>query len=101
VEEIIAVQIEVDRWLTEVTAADGDPVRVPSSSSSPSLTVSHESHPQCSALLLNSSLLKAILAKLVASSDASKSAEHVEASLRSKVNELKLEKNRLQVELQK
>ena len=33
VEEVVALQKEVDRWLTEVTAADS--VRVPSSSSSP------------------------------------------------------------------
>jgi hypothetical protein len=34
-----ALQIEVDRWLTEVTAADA--VRVLSSFSSPSLTLPH------------------------------------------------------------
>jgi hypothetical protein len=50
------LQKEVDRWLTEVTAAEAD--RVPSSSSRPSLTVSP---PQSSALFLSSFLFKAVL----------------------------------------
>jgi hypothetical protein len=96
VEEVTALQKEVDRWLTEVTAAEA--VRVPSSSSRPSLTVSH---PQSSALFLSSLLLKAILANHVAFSDASKAAKHAEASLKLKMDELELEKGRLEVELHK
>lgn len=64
VEEVVALQKQVDRWLTEVTAADT--VRVPSSSSSPSLTLPHS---QSTALFLSSLLLKAILANHVAFSD--------------------------------
>jgi hypothetical protein len=96
VEEVTALQKEVDRWLTEVSAADA--VRVPSSSSSPSLTVSH---PQSIALCLSSLLLKAILANHVAFSDASKAAKNTETSLKLKVDELELEKGRLDVELHK
>ncbi len=96
VEEVTALQKEVDRWLTEVTAADA--VRVPSSSSSPSLTLSH---PQSTALLLSSLLLKAILANHVAFSDTSKAAKNAEASLKLKVDGLELEKGRLEVELHK
>jgi hypothetical protein len=96
VEEVTALQKEVDRWLTEVTAADA--VRVPSSSSSPSLTLSH---PQSAALFLSSLLLKAILTNHVAFSDASKAARHTEASLKLKVDELEHEKGRLEVELHK
>jgi len=95
VEEIIAVQIEVDRWLTEVTAADA--VRVPSSSSSPSLTLSH---PQSIALFSSSLLLGAILANYVAFSAACKTAKNAEMSLKLRVlDELELEKGRLEVEL--
>jgi hypothetical protein len=96
VEEVLALKKEVDRWLTEVTAAKA--VRVPSSSLSPSLTVSH---PQTTALFLSSLLLKAILANHVAFSDASKAAKHTEASLKLKMDELELEKGRLEVELHK
>jgi hypothetical protein len=78
----------------EVTAAEAD--RVPSSSSSPSLTVLH---PQSSALFLSSLLLKEILANYVAFSDASKTAKHAEASL--KMDKLELKKGRLEVELHK
>jgi hypothetical protein len=70
----------------EVTEAEA--VRVPSSFSSPSLTVSH---PQSPALFLSSLLLKAILANHVAFSDTSKAAKHVEASLKIKMDELELE----------
>jgi hypothetical protein len=96
VEEVTALQKEVDRWLTEVTAADA--VRVPSSSSSPSLTLTH---PQSIALVLSSLLLKAILANHVAFSDASKAAKNTETSLKLKVDELELEKGRLEVDLHK
>jgi hypothetical protein len=96
VEEVTALQKEVDRWLTEVTTADA--VCVPSSSSRPSLTLSH---PQSSALFLSSLLLKAILANHVAFSEASKAAKNAEASLKLKVDELELEKGRLEVELHK
>jgi len=78
VEEVTALQQEVDRWLTEVTAADAS-----------------------SALYLSSLLLKAILANHVAFYDASKAAKHVEASLKLKVDELEHEKGRLDVELHK
>ncbi|KAI0002487.1 hypothetical protein BJV74DRAFT_602398 [Russula compacta] len=78
VEEVTALQQEVDRWLTEVTVADAS-----------------------SALYLSSLLLKAILANHVAFSDASKAAKHAEASLKLKVEELELEKGRLEVELHK
>ena len=97
VEEVTALQQEVDRWLTEVTAADA--VRAPSSSAqSSSLT---RSHIQSSALHLSSLLLKAILANHHAFSDASKVAKHAEASLKLKVDELEHEKGRLEVELHK
>jgi hypothetical protein len=96
VEEVTALQKEVDRWLTEVTAADA--VRVPSSSSSPSLTFSPS---QSIALFLSSLLLKAILANHVAFSDASKVAKNTETSLKLKVDGLEHEKGRLEVELHK
>lgn len=96
VEEVTALQKEVDRWLTEVTAADA--VRVPSSSSSPSLTFSPS---QSIALFLSSLLLKAILANHVAFSDASKAAKNTESSLKLKVDGLEHEKSRLEVELHK
>jgi hypothetical protein len=96
VEEVTALQKEVERWLKEVTAADA--VRVPSSSSSQSLTLSH---PQSIALFLSSLLLKAILANHVAFSDASKAAKNTETSLKLKVDGLELEKGRLEVELHK
>jgi hypothetical protein len=97
VEQVTALQQEVDRWLTEVTVADA--VRAPSSSAqSSSLT---HSHIQSSALHLSSLLLKAILANHHAFSDATKAAKHAEASLKLKVDELELEKGRLDVELHK
>ena len=96
VEEVTALQKEVDHSLTEVTTTDA--VCVPSSSSRPSLTLSH---PQSSALFLSSLLLKAILANHVAFSKASNAAKNAEASLKSKVDELELEKGRLEVELHK
>jgi hypothetical protein len=46
-------------------------------------------------------LLKAILANHVFFSDASKAAKNVEVSLKLKVDELELEKGRLEVELHK
>ena len=96
VEEVASLQKEVDRWLTEVTAADA--VRVLSSSSSPSLTLPH---PQSTALFLSSLLLKATLVNHFVFSDASRAAKDTEMSLRSKVDELELEKGRLEVELHK
>jgi hypothetical protein len=96
VDEVIALQTEVDRWLAEVTAADA--VRVPSSSSSPSLTVSP---PQSIGLFLSSLLLKAILANHVSFSEATKVAQNTETSLKLKVDELELEKGRLEVDLRK
>jgi len=96
VEEVTALQKEVDRWLTEVAAADA--VCVPSSSSRSSLTLSHT---QSTALFLSSLLLKAILANHVAFSDASKAAKNAEASLKLKVDVLQLEKGRLEVDLHK
>ena len=96
VEEVTALQREVDRWLTEVTSADA--VRVPSSSSSSSLTPLYL---QSTALYLSSLLLKAILANHVAFSDASKAAKNAETSLKLKVDGLELEKGRLEVELHK
>ncbi len=97
VEEVNALKQEVDRWLTEVAAADA--VRAPSSSAqSSSLTPSHI---QSSSLYLSSLLLKAILANYVAFSDASKAAKLAEASLKLKVDELELEKGRLEVEFHK
>jgi hypothetical protein len=93
VEEVTVLQKEVDRWLTEVTAADD--VRVLSSSSSPSLTLPRR---QPTALFLSSLLLKAILVNHIAFSDASKNAE---ASFKSKVGELEHEKGRLEIELHK
>ena len=98
VEEVAALQEEVDRWLTEVTAADA--VRVLSSSSStPSLTLPH---PQSTAaLFLSSLLLKAILVNHLVFSDASKAARNTEMSLKLKLDELELEKGRLEVELHK
>jgi len=78
VEEVNALRQEVDRWLTEAVVADAS-----------------------SALHLSSLLLKAILANHVAFSDATKAAKHVEASLKLKVDELELEKGRLEVELHK
>jgi hypothetical protein len=96
VEEVTALQKEVDRWLTEVTTADA--VCAPSSSSSLSLTLSH---PQSTALYLSSLLLKAILANNVAFSDASKAAKHMETSFKLKVDELEHEKGRLEVDLHK
>ena len=97
VEEVTALQKEVDRWLTEVTAADA--VRAPSSSAhSSSLTPWHI---QSSALYLSSLLLKAILANHVAFSDAAKTAKHAETSLKLKMDELEHERGRLEVELHK
>ena len=97
VEEVNALKQEVDRWLTEVAATDA--VRAPSSSAqSSSLTPSHI---QSSSLYLSSLLLKAILANYVAFSDASKAAKLAEASLKLKVDELELEKGRLEVEFHK
>jgi hypothetical protein len=90
VEELTTLKQEVDRWLTEVTAAD-----TLSSSSSLPLTLPH---PQSTALVLSSLLLKAILANHVLSSDAPKAANE---SLKLKVDELELEKGRLEVELHK
>jgi len=78
VEEVNALKQEVDRWLTEVAAADAS-----------------------SSLYLSSLLLKAILANYVAFSDASKAAKLAEASLKLKVDELELEKGRLEVEFHK
>ncbi|KAI0266361.1 hypothetical protein BC834DRAFT_823741 [Gloeopeniophorella convolvens] len=78
VEEVTALQQEVERWLSEVTTADAS-----------------------SALYLSSLLLKAILANHVAFSDAAKTAKHTEASLKLKVDELEHEKGRLEVELHK
>ena len=97
VEEVTALQQEVDRWLTEVAAADA--VRAPSSSAQSSSLTSW--HIQSSALYLSSLLLKAILANHVAFSEATKAAKHAEASLKLKVEELELEKGRLEVELHK
>ena len=96
VEEVASLQKEVDRWLTEVTAADA--VRVLSSSSSPSLTLPH---PQSTALFLSSLLLKATLVNHFVFSDASRAAKDTEMSLKSKVDELEVEKGRLEVELHK
>ncbi len=97
VEEVTTLQQEVDRWLAEITAADA--VRAPSSSArSSSLTPWHV---QSSALYLSSLLLKAILANHVAFSDAAKAAKHAETSLKLKVDELELERGRLEVELHK
>ncbi|KAF8273535.1 hypothetical protein EI94DRAFT_1654834 [Lactarius quietus] len=78
VEEVTALQQEVERWLTEVTAADAS-----------------------SALYLSSLLLKAILANHLAFSDAAKTAKHAESSLKLKVDELEHERSRLEVELHK
>jgi len=78
VEEVTALQKEVERWLKEVTAADAS-----------------------IALFLSSLLLKAILANHVAFSDASKAAKNTETSLKLKVDGLELEKGRLEVELHK
>jgi len=78
VEEVTALQREVERWLTEVTAAEAS-----------------------SALFLSSLLLKAILTNHHAFSDASKVAKNAEASLKLKADELELEKGRLEVELHK
>ena len=86
VEKVAALQEEVDRWLREVTATDA--VRVLSSPISTSLTLLH---PQSTALLLSSLLLKAILANHFVFSEASKAAKDTERSLRSKVEELELE----------
>jgi hypothetical protein len=94
VEEVTALRKEVDHWLSEATAADA--VRVLSSSSSPSLTLPH---PQSTALALSSLLLKTILANHFVFSDASKAAKNAEMSLKLKVDELELEKRRLEVEL--
>ena len=91
VEEVSALQKEVDCWLTEVTASDA--VRVLSSSSSPSLTLPHP-HPQTVALVLSSLLLRAILVNEVMFSD-------LRAAAKKKVDELELEKGRLKVELHK
>ena len=96
VEEVTALQKEVDRWLEQVPTADA--VRVPSSSSSTSLT---SLPPQPMALCLSSLLLKAILANHVAFSDASKAAKNTETSLKLKVDGLELEKRKLDVELSK
>jgi hypothetical protein len=96
-EEVTVLQKEVNRWLKEVTAADA--VRVPSSSSSPSLTLL--SHPQSTALCLSSLLLKCILANHVAFSDAAKVTKNMETSYQLKVNELEHEKGRLEVDLHK
>ena len=70
----------VDRWLTEVTAADA--VRVLSSSSSPSLTLPH---PLPIALFLSSLLLKAILVNHITFSDVYKAAKNAEVSLKLEV----------------
>ena len=100
VEEVTALQKEVDHWLTEVTAADA--VRVLSSSTNPSLTLPHPQSPALlsPALFLSSSLLKTILANHLVFSDASKVAKYTEMSLRSKVDELEFEKRRLELELE-
>jgi hypothetical protein len=50
---------------------------------------------------LSSLLLKAILANHVAFSESSKVAKHAEATLKLKVDELELEKGRLEVEYHK
>jgi hypothetical protein len=97
VEEVSTLQKEVDRWLTEVSAADA--VRAPSSSAHRSSLT--RSHIQSSALYLSSLLLKAILANHVAFSESSKVAKHAEATLKLKVDELELEKGRLEVEYHK
>ncbi|KAI0284342.1 hypothetical protein BGY98DRAFT_589150 [Russula aff. rugulosa BPL654] len=78
VEEVTSLQKEVDRWLTEVTAADAS-----------------------TALFLSSLLLKATLVNHFVFSDASRAAKDTEMSLKSKVDELELEKGRLEVELHK
>ena len=94
VEEVIVLQKEVDRWLTEAAAADV--VRVPFSSSSPSLTLLLL---QSNGLFLSSLLLKAIIANHFVFSDASKVAKNTETSLKLKVDDLELEKGRLELEL--
>ena len=86
VEEVVALQKEIDRWLTEATAADA--VRVPSSSSSPSLTLPM---PQSTSLVLSSLLLKAILVNHIMFSDVFNAAKNTETSLKSKVDELEIE----------
>ncbi|KAI9511978.1 hypothetical protein F5148DRAFT_1008791 [Russula earlei] len=78
VEEVTALKQEVDRWLTEVTAADAS-----------------------SALYLSSLLLKAILANHEAFSEATKTTKHAEANLKFKMDGLELEKGRLEAELHK
>ena len=95
-EEVIVLQKEVDRWLTEVTAADA--VCVPSSSSSLSLTLLL---PQSNGLFLSSLLLQAIIVNHFVLSDTSKAAKNTETSLNLKVDDLKLEKGRLELELHK
>jgi hypothetical protein len=97
VEEVTALQQEVERWLAEVTATEA--VRAPSSSAQSSSLTSW--HLQSTALCLSSLLLKAILANHVAFSEAAKAAKHAEASLKLKVDELELEKGRLEVDLHK
>jgi hypothetical protein len=95
VDEVTALQREVDRWLTEVTAADA--VRAPSSSAQSSSLTSW--HIQSTALSLSSLLLKAILANHVAFLETAKAAKHSEASLKLKKEELELEKGRLEIDL--
>ena len=99
VAEITALQKEVDRWLTKVTAADA--VRVLSSSTSLSLTLPHPQSPALlsPALFLSSLLLKIILANHLVFSDASEVSKNTEMSLKAKVEELELEKRRLELEL--
>ena len=94
VEEVIVLQKEVDRWLTEANAPDA--VREPSSSSSPSLTLLL---PQSNGLFLSSLLLKAIIANHFVFSDASKAAKNTETSLKLRVDDLEFEKGRLVLEL--
>jgi hypothetical protein len=86
VEEVVSLQKEIDRWLTEATAADA--VRVPSSSSGPSLTLPM---PQSTSLVLSSLLLKAILVNHIMFSDVFNAAKNTETSLKSKVDELETE----------
>ncbi|KAI0284199.1 hypothetical protein BGY98DRAFT_582177 [Russula aff. rugulosa BPL654] len=82
VEEVTALQRQFDCWLAKITAAEWGTVT-----------------PMGTALSLSSLLLKAILANHIACSDALKDAENAEVTLKLKVDELQLEKGRLEVEL--
>ncbi|TFY59248.1 hypothetical protein EVG20_g7860 [Dentipellis fragilis] len=97
VEEVTALHKELRGWLDSNSYSDA--VRLPSSSLSDRVTHTHMTRAQFSSIHLSSLLLHAILANHVAFTESSKNAKNTEATLKSKVDELELEKSKLEAEI--